>query len=377
MADAHVQEAISHSLEVQNTRSTREADIKNLQRIGKTIFPCDGTNRLELRKWLEGVEHAKVWTKTNDQTIIEFIGGIVSGGLAQHIRNIVFSGESPVTTWDDLKAKISKAFLGEEEPQFLRDVVLKNFQAPSESVREYGRRFVNDANRAFSAEEQRVPLVMESLIQTFIRGILAPSVRVQAFQSKPTSLEAAVTAAVNFAYSLEQAQYQTDPHTGFAPYQPERVETPMDQSAMDMSAAFPRGRNDPWKRDTKPPPSSSPNSDPIAQIKKDVASLVKDVKELKLNAPKPPRNRQNNQTCFTCKKVGHIARNCYAGRRQLNPNAPVYQQRGPGPNPPAQQPRGPPFRPKGRPNLKHMNAQIDALVEVVSALETQAGAPGN
>ena len=366
-----VQEAISHSLEAQNAQSRTSADLKNLQRIGKTIFPCDGTNRYELRKWLEGVEHAKVWTKTNDRTIIEFIGGIVSGGLAQHIRNVVFTNDNPVTTWDVLKAQISKAFLGEEEPQFLRDIALKNYQTPSESVREYGRRFVNDANRAFNAEEQGVALVMESLVQTFIRGIHEPSVRVQAFQSKPCSLEAAVTAAVNFDYSLEQARYQAIP-TGFTPYSPEvRVETPM-----DMSAAFPRGKDDPWRRDTKSSPSSSSNSD-LAKIKNDLASLAKEIKELKLDAQKSPRNRQNTQTCFNCKKVGHIARNCYAGRRQLNPDAPVHQQRGPSPNPPAQQPRGPPFRSKGRSNLRHMNARLDALAEVVSSLETVAGAQGN
>ena len=65
---AAAEEALAKIAESQ-VRDKNRTVLKNLTRIGKNIFPVDGSNRIDLRKWIEGVNHAKTWTNASDSVI--------------------------------------------------------------------------------------------------------------------------------------------------------------------------------------------------------------------------------------------------------------------------------------------------------------------
>ena len=60
---------------------------KKLERYGRNIGTTDGTNREQLRAWLEGVEHALEWTGASDKEGLEMVGYLMAGSLAIFVRN--------------------------------------------------------------------------------------------------------------------------------------------------------------------------------------------------------------------------------------------------------------------------------------------------
>ena len=78
----------------------------------------DGTNRDQLRSWLENVDHAMDWTGASDKEGLEMIGYLMSGSLAIYVRSHLRQN-SDEQTWPKVRAAISKAYLEEDEDEFL------------------------------------------------------------------------------------------------------------------------------------------------------------------------------------------------------------------------------------------------------------------
>ena len=93
-----------------NLAAAREVRAK-LEKYGRNIGTTDGTNREQLRAWLEGVDHAIQWTGASDREGLEMVGYLMKGSLAIHVRNFL-QQQGQGVTWDSVKTEVRRAFLG-------------------------------------------------------------------------------------------------------------------------------------------------------------------------------------------------------------------------------------------------------------------------
>ena len=61
------------------------------------IGNVNGSNRDEARAWLDKIDHAKEWTAASNAELLEMVGYLMSGPLANHIR--CFVKENEAVTW--------------------------------------------------------------------------------------------------------------------------------------------------------------------------------------------------------------------------------------------------------------------------------------
>ena len=133
-----------------NLEATRE--IRRRLEHAKWIGVTDGTNRESLREWLRGVDNARTWVNAYDNLIMEMVGYLISGSLATMVGNYITESSPEEHTWIGVKNAIIKAFLDEDEQEYLHSKVDNVLQSLYEDYRTH-------VTRAYEAEESAVPLV--------------------------------------------------------------------------------------------------------------------------------------------------------------------------------------------------------------------------
>ena len=203
---------------------------KRLRDFSAGIQPCSGDDRDALRTWLSQIDDLGRWTHAHDGLIIDLAGQRSLGALSKALLRARDGLTPPQRTWPNVKAAVSAQFLDADEPQFLQSRLNRCMQQPFEDVGTYTRRFQNQVDMAYTAEETDVPCVKNRLIALFIGGIKEASWRQQISVVRHLTLKTAQDAAADVERSYRVAELETR-----QPVQQDRQEEPMDISAVSSS----------------------------------------------------------------------------------------------------------------------------------------------
>ena len=198
-----------------------------MEQHARYIESCDGSVREQLREWLDAISAAQRWTGTGDNLVIEMVGYLSKGSLRTSIADYVDQQGQVVrgngATWAGVRNHITANFLDEDEAEHMRRKADSVKQAPYQDSREYGLKYTNAINKAYTQAQLAVPLVLERVIDNFINGLRDKEVRTQVHLARPNTLQAAVTRANDVARALARGEV-------------ERVEEPMEIGALPQAA---------------------------------------------------------------------------------------------------------------------------------------------
>ena len=270
---------------------------QRLDRHAKNIGVVDGVSRKEMRAWLEGMDNAETLVGATGPEMLELAGTLLRGSVAAafvaQIRN------NGGVTWPEMRSQLKKAFLSEDEDEYVREQLEHISQQGFEDVREYSRRFTDCVRKAYSPTEQKVKLVMDRIVKTYTRGLNNRDVQFQVNLERPKDL----TAAVELAERIGRARWLS---------QRQRSEEPMDISSLTSAA-----HTVPAAQAVRAVPQQNLVIAQNAEIMASLKELKKEIAALKRSAasapagPSPPQAATNSgKKCYRCKQFGHIQKDC-------------------------------------------------------------------
>ena len=159
----------------------------------KSIGVCDGNDKSQLKTWLKAVDRAHGYTQANDAQIIELVGTLAIGPLAEVIANYLKLHQQQ--SWLGVKQEVRRAYLSEEELQMQRNALRELYQKPYEDVQAYGRNFSLKVSQAYPDTGLDNPYVQESLISMYLTGIKEERIKFETFSQRPKTLREAITLA--------------------------------------------------------------------------------------------------------------------------------------------------------------------------------------
>ena len=120
MADQLVQVQLQHQA-MEQLRKVR----KRLKQHARYIRSIDGTDRQQVREWLDSVTSAKAWTQADDALTLEMVGYLSKGDVAVTIRNLVEEAQAAGqnATWDAVKDRLTELYLDDDERGYRRELV--------------------------------------------------------------------------------------------------------------------------------------------------------------------------------------------------------------------------------------------------------------
>ena len=295
------------ALQAQATLAARREARTRLERYGRMIGTVDGSNRDEVRAWLDKVDHAKEWTSASDAELLEMVGYLMAGPLANHVRRFV-KDNAPAVIWDQVKKSITETFLDQHEGRALRQQVERLKQKPFEDPREFGIRFLEAVQQAYTTDDLKLDAIQQALMDRFLRGLRNLAVRRQVYLSSPTTLKGAIDLATKTAGAFGLADEESS------------REEPMEIGAVGETTTYPRG---------------SEIMDCVTSLRKEIEKLRDEMKEPSMAGRghgRPPsagpgrssnwrgrgRGRGHGATgprdsptlCYRCGEPGHFRREC-------------------------------------------------------------------
>lgn len=156
--------------------AVKEAVRRKLEQYAKQIPVVDGSDKSDLRKWLQGVDHARDSADPGDSMILDMIGPLVSGAMGLFVRNTLKAMKDK-KTWVALRTAIVNQYLGKGESRYWKNRVEKIKQDSGETVREYAGRFMYQAQQAYTPVQLAEGVLTERLINKFVQGIHSRVIR--------------------------------------------------------------------------------------------------------------------------------------------------------------------------------------------------------
>ena len=158
---------------------------RKLKDFADSLTPLDGSNRDELRKWLQDIDNIRAWTNAPDALVIDLAGQKSSGPLRAALLAARDQIQLPANrTWPNVKVVISEEFLERDEQQHLQLRLDNMVQEPFEDLRAYARRFIDLRDMAYPPNEVNIPSVRNRLISLYLGGIYDDHVRQQASRGR-------------------------------------------------------------------------------------------------------------------------------------------------------------------------------------------------
>ena len=319
---AEMQAAVAQA-QVQQGQVAQEREMRTrLERHARTIGVSDGTSRDGVRTWVEAIDNAKTWTGASDGLILDMVGYLAQGALANLILTHLEGAGQAQRTWDSVKAAITSGILSEDEAEWLRKRVSTMTQRPYEDSREYGRRFQEAVRKAYSQQELNMQVVRETVVGQFVNGLRDRSVRTQVYLSRPQDLVRAVDLANQAARAVSLAEGM-DPH---------RQEEPMEVAALPSTQAELRSGELVTLLKSMKGQLDGLQSE-VAKLKS--GSATRTTRGQQPGTSNQERGRQNpaqgvsqgrtsqepqdnsNRRCFKCRQTGHFKRDCPLLRAQI------------------------------------------------------------
>lgn len=153
-----------------------EAVRRRLDQFSKHIPVVDGTDKSDLRRWLQGIDHANESTNPGDAMIIDMVGPLVTGPMALFIRTALKNMKDK-QTWTALRTAIVNQYLGKGETRYWKNRVEKIKQDSGETVREYAGRFMYQVQQAYVPAQLSESVLTERLLNKFVQGISSRIIR--------------------------------------------------------------------------------------------------------------------------------------------------------------------------------------------------------
>ncbi len=111
----------------------------------RSVPPCDGSNELEVREWIEAVE----MTITKSDRTVEIAEQSAMGLLRKELNRWIRTTSQEQLTWINMKEQVRKNFLSANEEEKLRLEFGKMRRNDGESYLAFNRRFRDLANKAY------------------------------------------------------------------------------------------------------------------------------------------------------------------------------------------------------------------------------------
>ena len=318
----HVEEAIDYTRENFQINKNREI-LSRLQTFLKGAGSCSGQNKEELRQWLSSLDYAKTYSQCPEDVFIMHL----MAQTREPLRTILdlylkkATNEGRVTTWTEIKEHISKECLSADEKEFLRDTVESTTQGIYEDIRTYVLRFREAVRRAYTEEEQKLPLITERLIKLLIRGFVNISVRERVILENPKTLEEVSEKAINIARAIHMAQNSAllgTSNTNNLGHTTQLLHEPMELGETG-SSGINKLDSEMNKLKIKPEVHFTPRTSRRDNFKRgNSRERSRERHFTRKSTPSRVASIERQPKCHFCQKPGHVLKNCHEKLKQEN-----------------------------------------------------------
>ncbi|ELU17923.1 hypothetical protein CAPTEDRAFT_196846 [Capitella teleta] len=286
--------ALRTQAEIAARNERRQIILNEINKVTK----CDGSDPTLVRQWIQEIQLAR--GLPDNAAAIELISGSTCGAFKLELE--AFLAQQPnrdAVLWEDIRTHLLQCFVSADHAEFHRGLLTKVRQQPGENILAYNRRFRQAALEAFpgdrNADQNR------ELVRIYGKGLLeAAAARKLVTAGWPATLEEAFNRMS--ARETAQERYQ---HLG------------RHEEAMEVAAYSSPPATTPRQPQEQPQQKKSEMDALVKKLDQVMTKLAK--LEIQSNAShrESPTSRsggrsggRDEQRCYRCQGIGHIARYC-------------------------------------------------------------------
>ena len=277
---------------------------------------CDGSSPSAVREWIQDVEIAtKYFSPAScDEDTLFIVSCTLQGGMRRcYERFMAVQPDRTNVTWGAVREHLKRAYLTQDEEEFLKSSLEKLKQSAYESNSTFSRKFEELADQAYPAA-QRNAAVENIILGLYMKGLRSTElVRRLVQEGRPTYLNEAIQAVETFSAQEEQFQRicKRAPEVGnVADMEIGAVKLSQDGTMQDVVK-----RLDVCSRQMEGLQRE------FTKLKATQIGSTQDTRHAgqRGNAGQRGQMQQDyhqNCRCYQCLELGHIARNCPQNMQQ-------------------------------------------------------------